>query len=39
MWNFHRQFERMEPEAHEEFLQSLGIEAAEISQIRATSRQ
>ena len=29
MWNFHRQFEKMEPDAHEEFLQSLGIEAGE----------
>jgi len=30
MRNWHIQFERMEPEAHQEFLESLGIEAAEI---------
>jgi len=34
MHNWHRQFERLEPAAHEEFLESLGIGAEEIKQIR-----
>ena len=34
MHNWHRQFERLEPEAHQEFLESLGIEAGEIASIR-----
>ena len=33
MHNWHRQFEKMEPQGHREFLQSLGIEAAEIDKI------
>lgn len=37
--NWHRQFEKMEPEAHQEFLESLGIDAAEIAKIRAGSRK
>jgi MerR family transcriptional regulator, thiopeptide resistance regulator len=37
MRNWHRQFERLEPQAHQEFLESLGIEAAEIRQIRQSS--
>jgi len=39
MHNWHIQFEKMEPEAHQEFLESLGIEAAEISRIREWSRK
>lgn len=38
MHNWHIQFERMEPEAHQEFLESLGIIAAEIEKIREWSR-
>ena len=38
MSNWHVQFEKMEPEAHQEFLESLGIEPAEIEQIRKWSR-
>jgi len=38
MHNWHIQFEKMEPEAHQEFLVSLGIEAAEIQKIREWSR-
>lgn len=39
MHNWHRQFERLEPEAHEEFLESLGIEPGQIKKIREHSRQ
>ena len=39
MHNWHVQFERMEPEAHQEFLESLGIPAAEIDSIREYSRE
>jgi len=38
MRNWHIQFERMEPEAHQEFLESLGIKAAEIGRIRKWAR-
>ncbi len=38
MHNWHVQFEKMEPEAHQEFLESLGIKAAEIKKIREWSR-
>jgi DNA-binding transcriptional MerR regulator len=38
MLNWHRQFEKMEPEGHREFLQSLGIDQSEISRIREQSR-
>ncbi|MHB8902875.1 MAG: hypothetical protein ACYC6Y_29295 [Thermoguttaceae bacterium] len=34
MHNWHHQFERLEPDAHQEFLESLGISADEIQQIR-----
>ncbi len=34
MWNWHRQFEQMEPEAHQEFLKSLNIPPFEIADIR-----
>ena len=37
MHNWHLQFEKMEPEAHQEFLQSLGIPKAEIESIRRHS--
>lgn len=37
--NWHRQFEKMEPEAHQEFLESLGIDAEEIARIREWSRK
>lgn len=38
MHNWHIQFEKMEPEAHQEFLESLGIKPAEIKRIREWSR-
>ncbi len=38
MHNWHRQFERLEPDAHQEFLESLGIDAGEIRQIRERCR-
>jgi DNA-binding transcriptional MerR regulator len=34
MCTWHKQFEKLEPEAHQEFLQSLSIDAAEIGKIR-----
>ncbi|QGX39849.1 MerR family transcriptional regulator [Permianibacter aggregans] len=37
MWQWHRNFEASLPEAHQAFLESLGIEQNEISQIRARS--
>ena len=39
MRNWHAQFEKMEPDAHQEFLESLGIESAEIRDIREYSRK
>jgi MerR family transcriptional regulator, thiopeptide resistance regulator len=39
MQNWHTQFEKMEPESHQEFLESLGIGAAEIKEIRDWSRR
>jgi MerR family transcriptional regulator, thiopeptide resistance regulator len=39
MKNWHKQFETMEPEAHQEFLESLSINAAEIQKIREWSRK
>ncbi|MCE9848961.1 MerR family transcriptional regulator [Aeromonas allosaccharophila] len=38
MRNWHIQFEKMEPQAHQEFLESLQIPAAEIAAIRTWSR-
>jgi DNA-binding transcriptional MerR regulator len=35
---FHVQFERMEPESHQEFLELLGIPAEEVAAIRAHAR-
>ena len=37
MWQWHREFERAEPEAHTQFLQSLGIDETEIQHIKARS--
>jgi MerR family transcriptional regulator, thiopeptide resistance regulator len=39
MHNWHHQFEKMEPDAHQEFLESLGIKSAEIAKIREYSRK
>ena len=39
MKNWHVHFEKMEPDAHQEFLESLGIDTAEINQIRQWSRE
>lgn len=39
MQNWHSQFEKMEPEAHQEFLESLGIDPGEIRKIREWSRK
>jgi DNA-binding transcriptional MerR regulator len=39
MHNWHVQFEKMEPDAHQEFLESLGIQADEIDRIRQFSRK
>jgi len=39
MQNWHRQFEKLEPEAHQEFLESLQIDDNEIKQIRQWSMQ
>lgn len=38
MKKWHQQFESMEPNNHQEFLELLGIPAAEITRIRAWSR-
>ncbi len=39
MSNWHIQFEKMEPDAHQEFLESLGIEQKEVAKIREWSRK
>lgn len=39
MHNWHIQFEKMEPDAHQEFLESLGIQSSEIERIRDRSRR
>jgi DNA-binding transcriptional MerR regulator len=39
MHNWHIQFERMEPEAHQEFLESLCIPKDEVTKIREWSRE
>ena len=39
MHAWHIQFEKMEPDAHREFLESLGIQPAEIEKIREWSRR
>ena len=38
MHKWHAQFEKMEPAAHQEFLESLGIPADEIQKVRELSR-
>lgn len=38
MQNWHKEFEKLEPEAHQEFLESLNIDEQEIKQIREWSR-
>ena len=38
MKNWHKQFEKMEPDAHQEFLESLSIDADEITKIRSWSK-
>ncbi|ELR67898.1 Transcriptional regulator, MerR family [Photobacterium marinum] len=38
MKNWHKRFEQMEPEAHQEFLESLRIDAEEIKKIRSWSK-
>jgi hypothetical protein len=38
MWQWHRSFETMEPDAHQEFLESLEIPAEEITRIRQWSK-
>ena len=39
MGQWHVAFERMSPEAHQDFLESLGIDAAEIAEIRSWSSE
>jgi len=38
MQSWHEQFEKLEPGAHQEFLEFLGIETSEIKKIREWSR-
>ena len=38
MHNWHIQFEKMEPNGHQEFLESLGIGTEEIQKIRKWSQ-
>lgn len=37
-WRWHREFERLAPEAHQDFLESLGLPEAEVTGIRRRSR-
>ena len=37
MQRWHAHFERSMPEAHQDFLESLGLDAAEVKRIRAWS--
>jgi len=39
MQNWHKQFEHMEPDAHQEFLESLNIDTEEIASIRRSSKE
>ena len=39
MRRWHIEFERLSPQAHQDFLESLGIEKNEIDQIRDGSRR
>ncbi len=38
MKKWHQTFEQMEPQAHQEFLESLGIPADEVQRIRQWSK-
>ncbi len=38
MWTWHKAFEKDSPEAHQDFLESIGIDCDEIAQIRNKSR-
>lgn len=38
MSNWHKQFEKIEPDAHQEFLESLNLDAEEIAKIRLNSQ-
>jgi DNA-binding transcriptional MerR regulator len=38
MWNWHVEFEKTSPEAHQDFLESIGISSEEINSIRELSR-
>ncbi len=38
MWNWHIEFEKNTPEAHQDFLESIGISSEEIALIRDKSR-
>ena len=39
MHNWHQQFEKMEPEAHQQFLESLNISPEEIKKIRSSTKK
>ena len=39
MMDWHAVFERQSPEAHQDFLESLGLPAAEIAGIRKYARE
>lgn len=39
MWKWHAEFERSAPDAHQDFLVSLGIDPAELATIRQKSRE
>jgi len=38
MWNWHIEFEKNTPEAHQDFLESIGISSEEIALIRDKSK-
>jgi hypothetical protein len=38
MKNWHMEFERTSPQGHQDFLESIGIDSAEIDSIRALSK-
>ena len=38
MWKWHSEFEQYSPEAHQDFLESLGIDVQEIALIRQRSQ-
>jgi DNA-binding transcriptional MerR regulator len=39
MWNWHAEFEKTSPQAHQDFLESIGIPPEEIASIRAWSNR